>query len=263
MARKTRLYLANLPCHIHITGNNMQNCFYCPADYDQFSALLDKASKRYQIAIHAFVILDNQVHLLITPSRNNGIARLMQYISSCYVRYFNQKYQRCGSLFQGRHKAAIVDEQYYLLCCMRFIEYLPVQLGLVNHPCEYARSSYQSNAHHLHVETSNINLVAHPTYLNLGSNLLSRKSNYQRLFLQENTELLSHYITERLQHNHPIGSSDFIEHLKAVYKLVIPQMKAGRPKSIAKAFDPKALRKQRAVRKSTGQFIQRSGIVWR
>ena len=263
MPRKARLYLANLPCHIHIVGHNMQNCFYCPADYDYFSTLLDKASRRYQIAIHAFLILENQAHLLLTPATKNGISRLMQYLASCYARYFNQKYQRSGSLFQGRHKAAVVDEQYYLLCCMRFIEYLPVQLGLVKHPGEYTRSSYQSNAHHLHVETSDINLVPHPTYLNLGNNLLSRKSNYQRLFLQENTELLSHYIFERLHHNHPIGSSDFIEHLKTIYKLTIPQMKAGRPKVIEKEFDPKVLRKKRAERKSTGQFIQRSGIVWR
>ncbi|KGJ92488.1 transposase [Thalassotalea sp. ND16A] len=229
MARKPRIYIPDMPCLIYLCGNNQQHCFYCDADYQYFLRLLAKAANKYNIALHAYVLMDKHIQLLLTPSSKHGISRLMQYLCSSYVRYINKRYQRSGSLFQGRHKASVVDANNYLLACMRHIEFEPVRAGVVSHPCEYPYSSNKQNGQHQTSATYPIELCKPMQYLTLGDNLISRKSNYQKLFSNAGNNAASQLISERLQHNYPIGNKLFIAELENNHHLILKHMKPGRP----------------------------------
>ncbi|WNC73534.1 transposase [Thalassotalea psychrophila] len=238
MSRKPRAYQADQTAHIYLCGNNQQRCFYCTADYQYYSLLLSKGLVKYEVLLHAYVLMENHIQLLLTPSCSKGIASLIQYISSSYVRYINRKYQRSGSLFQGRHKASIVDADNYLLACMRFIESDPVSKGIVSHLAQYPYSSYTQNAVHQQVSTSLVVVNQHRQYLHLGPNLVSRKSNYQKLFLHSSQQYLDTLIIERLMHNFPIGDEFFIEHIEALHHIKFNRMKLGRPSKPVKLMLP-------------------------
>lgn len=238
MPRKPRVYLADKTSHIYLCGNNQQSCFYCPADYQYYSLLLNKGLLKYKVLLHAYVLMENHIQLLLTPCCSKGIAKLIQYISSSYVRYFNKKYQRSGSLFQGRHKASIVDADNYLLACMRFIEFDPVKSGLVSHLAQYPHSSYVQNAVYQRVLVPEVTVNQHSQYLHLGYNLLSRKSNYQKLFLHSSHQYLDTLIIERLMHNFPIGDQFFIKQIEAMHHIKFNKMKPGRPCKAMKLMLP-------------------------
>ncbi|WOH38938.1 transposase [Thalassotalea fonticola] len=238
MPRKPRIYLADKTSHIYLCGNNKQSCFYCTADYQYYSALLCKGLRKYKVLLHAYVLMENHIQLLLTPSCNKGIASLIQYISSSYVRYMNKKYQRSGSLFQGRHKASIIDADNYLLACMRFIESEPLKSGIISHLGHYPYSSYTQNAVHQQLSTPQVAVSPHSQYIHLGNNLLSRKSNYQKLFLHSSHQYLDTLIIERLMHNFPIGDQFFIKHIESLHHIKFNKMKPGRPSKPVKLMLP-------------------------
>ena len=106
---------------------------------------LHEAANNNQVAIHAYVLMTNHIHLLATPGQAHSITHMMQDLGRKYVRYINHTYRRTGSLWEGRFKASLVDSEAYLLTCMRYIEMNPVRANMVQHPAEYAWSSYASN----------------------------------------------------------------------------------------------------------------------
>ena len=145
MPRKPRMFLAGVPCHIIARGNNRSVCFYADADYLFYLECLNDACIKYGTVIHAYVLMTNHVHLLITPSTTSAIPKVMQSVGRRYVQYINKTYRRSGTLWEGRYKASSVDAEAYLLACYRYIELNPVRANMVKQPIEYRWSSYAVN----------------------------------------------------------------------------------------------------------------------
>jgi len=159
-------------------GNNRQVCFGGEQDFAAYAGWLKDYSKKYQVDIHAWVLMTNHVHLLCTPRVENAVSQMMQSLGRRYVRYFNFSYKRTGTLWEGRFKSCLVQEEGYLLQLYRYIELNPVRAGMVEQPSDYAWSSYPINALGKISELC----TPHPLYLALGSEPIERQSRYRELF---------------------------------------------------------------------------------
>ena len=166
MARQPRFVLIGQPQHIIIRGNNRQSIFYAESDYELYLETLKKAAQKHDCEIHAYVLMTNHVHLLMTPHKPDGISKLIQMIGRYYVQYFNFTYERTGTLWEGRYKATLIDSEQYLLTCYRYIELNPVRAKMVGAPEEYPWSSYHANG----LGKQNELISPHATYRALGEN---------------------------------------------------------------------------------------------
>ena len=178
MARLPRLNLPDVPLHVIQRGNNRQAIFFADDDYAVYLDKLKEYGDKYHVAIHAFVLMTNHVHLLMTPSAKIGISQLMQSLGRYYVRYINQSYGRTGTLWEGRYKSTLVDEDRYLLTLSRYIELNPVRARMAPHPRDYPWSSYHHNA-----GDKTIGLITpHACYEALGDDVEARRKAYRALF---------------------------------------------------------------------------------
>ncbi|WP_198262624.1 transposase [sulfur-oxidizing endosymbiont of Gigantopelta aegis] len=180
MARLPRFNLPNIPQHIIQRGNNRQACFFSEQDNTVYLDKLNEYSLQHEVAIHSYVLMTNHVHLLLTPSTPQGASLLMQSLGRYYVRYINQKYNRSGTLWEGRYRSTIVDDESYLLTVYRYIELNPVRAKMVINPAEYPWSSYRKNAMGKAIKLIN----PHSCYQGLGNNEKNRQESYQSLFKQ-------------------------------------------------------------------------------
>jgi putative transposase len=167
--------------HVVQRGNNRQVCFASNADLKAYTIWLLEGATQYGIDIHAWVFMTNHVHLLLTPKTRNAVSRCMQYVGRLYVRYFNHRYMRTGTLFEGRFKSCLVQHGNYLLACQRYIELNPVRAGLVRDPADYTWSSYRAHAFGQAARM----WQPHPEYLALGRTKASRMHAYRKLFADE------------------------------------------------------------------------------
>ncbi len=147
MPRKARFNLLGVPQHVIQRGNNREPCFFSEADYIRYLEDLQTAADKHECHIHAYILMTNHVHILVTPFKDMGISLMMQSLGRCYVKYINHAYQRTGTLWEGRYKASLVDSERYLLTCMQYIESNPVRASMVEHPGDYRWSSYSYNAY--------------------------------------------------------------------------------------------------------------------
>jgi len=177
MPRLPRVCLPDYPVHVVQRGNNRQPCFVVESDKVVFAYWLREGALRYEVEIHAWVFMTNHVHLLLTPRHSHSVARLVQFVSSHYVRYFNAQHARSGTLFQGRYKSSVVQDDRYLLNCLRYIELNPVRGGMVRDPSDYSWSSFQAHAFGLPMKM----WTPHPLYLELGRTASERQRNYRSL----------------------------------------------------------------------------------
>ena len=143
MPRPNRLNIAGLPQHVTQRGNNRQDCFIDTLDYDQYLALLGNACRKHSCEIHAFVLMTNHVHILMTPNTPDGASLVFRDLGRDYVRQFNKRHKRTGTLWEGRFKSSLVEEDNYLLACYRYIELNPVRARMVEDPSEYQWSSFE------------------------------------------------------------------------------------------------------------------------
>ncbi len=178
MPRRPRMYFPGLPYHIIQRGNNREACFFEIEDYQYYLELLTELSKRFGVDLHAFVLMTNHIHLLATPKDSDSISRMTKVVGSRYAQYMNKKYQRTGTLWEGRHKSSPVDSEGYLLTCYRYIELNPVAAGMVARPEEYCWSSYSVNAWGDESEL----ITPHDEYLRLGGDGSVRQYAYRELF---------------------------------------------------------------------------------
>jgi putative transposase len=146
MPRTPRLTLPDVPQHVVQRGNNRQATFFAAEDYRLYLDCLREAAAKYGCALHAYVLMTNHVHLLITPSGRQAVARTMQSVGRRYVQYVNYVYRRSGTLWEGRYKSSLVESEGYLLLCYRYIELNPVRAGMVQRPEDYEGSSYRAHA---------------------------------------------------------------------------------------------------------------------
>src|SRR5512139_748805 len=178
MARKLRMYLPGIPAHVVQRGNNRAVCFFCDDDYLFYLELLRQGLRRFGVQLHAYVLMTNHVHLLMTPEKEDSISRLMQHVGRNYVLYINKSYRRTGTLWEGRHKASLVDADSYLLSTYRYIEMNPVAASMVATPDEYQWSSYGWHAW----GNRNDLITDHPLFDALGISALERQHAYRELF---------------------------------------------------------------------------------
>ena len=146
MARLQRIVVPGQALHIVQRGNNRQAVFFAEEDYLFYLDSLGRAAENTGCQIHAYVLMSNHVHLLVTPQSEEGPSRLMQSVGRSYVRYVNAAYRRSGTLWEGRFKSALIDSERYLLVCSRYIELNPVRARMVERPDDYRWSSYRANA---------------------------------------------------------------------------------------------------------------------
>ncbi|WP_341938815.1 transposase [Marinimicrobium sp. C2-29] len=225
MPRRARHYLAGFPYHIVQRGNNRQNCFLDDEDHQFYLELWQKQSERYGAQVHAYCLMTNHIHFLATPLEEDALSATMKVVGSRYAQFVNRKYERTGTLWEGRHRASLIETGRYLLCCYRYIELNPVRAGMVSAPEEYPWSSYAANA--LNQESW---IVPHSDYLSLGSTEEARSQNYQSLFNQQ----LNHEDIKRFRKGahycHPVGSQAFLEEVESRYNLRVGKMGLGRPR---------------------------------
>ena len=146
MARLHRSCPPGYTQHVIQRGNNRAPCFGDNADRYQYMEWLTEYAQEFAVAVHAWVLMTNHVHLLATPSTEGGLSRLMQFLGRRYVRYFNKTCQRTGTLWEGRFKSCVVQGVHYALRRDVYIEMNPVRAGMVSRPGEYQHSSYRCHA---------------------------------------------------------------------------------------------------------------------
>ena len=225
MPRKPRMYLAGVPCHVVQRGNNRDACFFTDDDYRFYLDVLSDACRRYQVHVHAYVLMTNHVHLLLTPKFGESVSRVMQSLGRRYVQYVNKTYRRCGTLWESRHKASLVDAEHYLLACYRYIELNPVAARMVNHPADYRWSSFSCNGWGRRDDLVN----PHALYLALAEDALSRQSCYRELFSSHLSKKLVHEIRTALYFSMPLGNDRFRQQIERALGRSIGQAKRGRP----------------------------------
>lgn len=178
MPRGPRLILPDIAVHIVQRGHDRRDCFLHDTDYLVYLATLRDLLARTQCALHAYCLMTNHVHLLVTPSNADTCARLMRNLGQRYVQYFNRRYERSGTLWEGRFRSCLVDSPRYVIACYRYIELNPVRAGMVRSACVYRWSSHNGNVGRV----ANKLLTAHAEYLALAANETSRRVAYQGLF---------------------------------------------------------------------------------
>jgi putative transposase len=146
MARLPRFFVPGLPLHIIQRGNNRDPIFGSPADFAFVHRYMTLAASMHGVAVHAYVLMTNHLHVLATPSLSTSVPRLMQSLGRVYVQYFNWRHRRTGTLWEGRYKATIIEDERCLLSCMRYIELNPVRARMAEEPGGYRWSSFRTNA---------------------------------------------------------------------------------------------------------------------
>jgi len=183
MARRARLKLAGQPWHVIQRGVNRSLCFGTDADRRLYLDLLAEHAAAQKAQVHAYVLMSNHVHLLLTPGDDWAVSRMMKAIGERYVRQFNKAHRRTGTLWEGRFRSSIVDSQSYLFTCQRYIELNPVRAGLVTHPSQYRWSSYRANAEGV----DSALITPHPLFLSIAQEDEERRRAYRALFTAELT----------------------------------------------------------------------------
>jgi len=231
MARLPRYVLARQPQHVIQRGNNRQAIFGADSDYRFFLEKLHAAAEEHGCAIHAYVLMTNHVHLLVTPHQEDGIGKMMQMLGRYYVQYFNYSHRRTGTLWEGRYRATLIDTEQYLLTCMRYIELNPVRANnMAAHPSEYPWSSYRCNA----LGEQNRLLTPHPEYQRLGKTGEERQAAYRQLFRVRIADNTLDKIREATNKAWVLGDNRFKRRLALqVDRPVAPNARGGDHKSEA------------------------------
>lgn len=225
MPRKRRFYQPGVPVHVFQRGHNKAPVFFNDQDYLAYLRFLKASADALGCLVHAYVLMTNHVHLLVTPAAANDIGLLFQNIGRYFVPYINKTYQRRGSLWEGRHKGNILESENYFLTCMRYIEMNPVRAGMVEQPAQYRWSSYTANAQGI----DNAIIQSHAVYLTLGKTLEERQMAYRGLFETAMHPDELDLIHSSLHSGTPIGSNHFKQKIESVVGGSVGFSKRGRP----------------------------------
>jgi putative transposase len=224
VARLPRLTLPGYPHHVIQRGNDRRPIFVDDVDRDRYLTHLREVSAALGLAVHAYVLMPNHVHLLATPEAAGDLGRAVQALGRRYVRWFNDRHRRVGGLFEGRYRATVVEADRYLLACMRYIEMNPVRAGLTGEPKEFAWSSHR---HHIGLEPD-ASITDHAVYWELGNTPFERQVAYRRLFDQSVAEEEIALIRSATHGGWLLGSSTFAAGLRAPRRPI--RRVAGRPR---------------------------------
>jgi putative transposase len=209
MSRYPRPVFKDIPLHIVQRGNNRNACFFGRGDYLTYLSMLAEALEEFPCVLHAYVLMPNHVHLLVSPADIRGPALLMKRVGQRYVQHVNRKYGRYGTLWQGRYHSSLVDTEPYFMACQRYIELNPVRAGLVAHPVDYEWSSYLV---HAHGKASDI-VVPHDLYNGMATENALRQSRYRELIAEALPQCLIDVVRQATNGNGICGSAQFSERL--------------------------------------------------
>lgn len=227
MARLPRLALAHQLHHVVHRGNNRQPVFLDDDDYARMQALLVQASVQCGVAVHAYVLLPTQVHLLATPQTAQALALMMQAVGRSYARCFNNRHGRSGTLWEGRYRSTVVEADTHLLNCMVHIEQHPQSDGLVACAADW---QWSSNAHHLGLRHDPL-VKAHALFWALGNTPFAREAAYAARLEAGLSVEVSQAVSRAALHGWALGSADFVAKLQAQTGRRVSKSSAGRPRS--------------------------------
>jgi len=225
MARLPRITLVGYPHHIIQRGNNSQTLFTCEADYQTFLDLLQDCAKQFAVAVHAYVLMGNHFHLMATPQTEDGLPQMMQSVGRRYVRYFNDRYQRSGTLWEGRYKSTVLQIERYLMACMVYIDLNPVRAGIVVLPQDYAWSSHR---HYVGQRVDPL-ITPHPLVWSLGNTPFAREAAYAKLVQDGITQVHEQALTDATLHGWALGDAEFVSALQKNTPRRLSKGKPGRP----------------------------------
>jgi putative transposase len=232
MPRPPRLELPGVPQHVRQRGNNGAACFFNDADRRFYLKCLAEASERRGCAIHAYVLMTNHVHLLVTPSEAGALAAMMQDLSR-YVRVINAIHGRTGSLWESRYRSSLIDSERYLLTCHRYIEHNPVRAGLAPDAGCYPWSSHR---HYANGRDDHL-ITEHFVYAGLAAAPAERCATYQSLFATSLDERLVARIREAINTDSALGSETFMDEMEAKLGRSVRPPTRGRPtKNVTEKF---------------------------
>ena len=232
MPRRARLSVPGIPWHIIQRGNNRTACFYADEDYRFYLELLEELSGKFGCTVHAYVLMTNHVHLLLTPEKEESAALLMKHLGQRYVQYVNRTYRRSGTLWEGRFRSCLAQAEDYVLACYRYIELNPVRADMVRHPREYRWSSYRANAE----GRSNKLIQPHDMYKRLGRSVGSRREAYRGLFKAHMDDGMMDNIRAATNGNYVLGTARFQEQIGQMLGRRVTKGRAGRPAKLVE-FD--------------------------
>lgn len=232
MARQPRLALPGYPHHVIQRGNNRQPIVLDEADRRMLYSLWLEESQRHKVAVNAYVLLDNHFHMLLTPPSDEAMSLMMQSVGRTYVRYFNKRHKRSGTLWEGRYKSSLIDSEGYLLTCMAYIDLNPVRAGLAESAEDFSWSSYK----HLAGQSIDKLVTPHALYWGLGNTPFAREAAYAEFVAGGLSVATQKALTESALKGRVVGRPDFLTSLeKNTQRQILPQ-KAGRPfKKLSKA----------------------------
>jgi putative transposase len=225
MARLPRLAVPGHPHHLIQRGNNRQAIFADAQDCERFLAELGDLLKVHGVALHAYVLMPNHVHLLATPASKDSLSKLMQALGRRYVGWFNRRHQRTGGLFEGRFRTSVIEADRYLLACSRYIELNPVRAGLVPTAEGYRWSSL---AHYLGLRIDPL-ITEHPLVWSLGNTPYERQAAYRALFDAGLSGEVTEQIRFAVHHGWGLGTPAFLQACSAAVPRRLAPRRAGRP----------------------------------
>lgn len=225
MARLPRLTLPGMAHYVIQRGNNQQPIFEDAQDFETMKDLMREMARRFQVDLHAYVLLPAQFHVLATPETEEGLPLFMQSVGRSYVRYFNNRHGRSGTLWEGRYRSTVLEAPAYLLPCMVVLETQPVVCGLASRPQDYAWSSYVHNA-----GLRQDNLVrSHAQYWALANTPFAREAAYQRAVEQGVSAALAEEVLAAASKGWALGSPGFVAQLQHQTQRRLSRRRPGRP----------------------------------
>lgn len=227
MARLPRLTVPGYPHHVIQRGNNRQPIFSTPADYQRLLDLLEENASKFDVAIHAYVLMSNHFHLLATPATVEGLPQMMQAVGRRYVRYFNDAQGRSGTLWEGRYKSTLIQTDRYLLACMAYIDLNPVRAGLVVQARDYPWSSH---GHYIGQQADRL-ITPHALYWTLGNTPFAREIAYAELVNAGVSADQQQALTQSALRGWALGEADFVADLQKRTERRVSKTGAGRPVS--------------------------------
>lgn len=225
MPRRARIAIPNIPWHIIQRGNNRSACFHAEEDYQFYLHHLEEFATKFGCAIHAYVLMTNHVHLLLTPACSDSASLLMKNLGQRYVQYINRSYKRSGTLWEGRFRSCLTQTENYLLSCYRYIELNPVRAGMVIRPQDYRWMSYHANA----LGKVSCIIKPHEEYLRLGGDNETRQIAYRSLFKAHLDEEMVGQIRSATNGNYALGSEQFQKEIGAMLGRRAGRGQSGRP----------------------------------
>ncbi len=225
MARLPRLTVPGYPHHVIQRGNNRQPIFVSSGDRQFLLQLLDENARKFDVAIHAYVLMDNHFHLLATPQTAAGLPQMMQAVGRRYVRLFNDSHKRTGTLWEGRYKSTLIQTDRYLLACMAYIDLNPVRADIAALPDEFAWSSYR---HYAGLRVDPL-ITPHALYWQLGNTPFAREAAYVELVRNGISDQEKADLTQSTLRGWVLGEGAFVADLQKLTDRRLSIATAGRP----------------------------------